>query len=84
MESDCGREYPKEPRHICEFCFGKLQVDYDYDAVAGSLTREAVGARPPDMWRYRELLPVDFQPADGQGVGLTPLISICDTITFAI
>jgi len=74
MESDCGREYPKQPRHICEFCFGKLQVEYDYDAVAGALTREAIGSRAPDMWRYRELLPVDCQPADGSGVGFTPLV----------
>ncbi len=74
MESDCGREYPKEPRHTCEFCFGKLQLVYDYGAVAEFLTRETVGARPPDMWRYRELLPVDCQPADGRGVGFTPLI----------
>jgi len=74
MESDCGREYPKEPRHICEHCFGKLQVVYDYDAVAGALTREAIAARPPDMWRYTELLPVDRRPAAGGGVGLTPLV----------
>jgi threonine synthase len=74
MEADCGREYPNEPRHICEFCFGKLQVDYDYDRIAGSVTREVIESRGPSMWRYREFLPTDGEPAVGQEVGFTPLI----------
>ncbi len=74
MEADCGREYPKEPRHICEFCFGKLQVDYDYDAVAETLTRDAIQSREPSMWRYRELLPIDGDPQAGLQVGFTPLV----------
>ncbi len=74
MEADCGREYPAEPRHICEFCFGKLQVDYDYDAIAETLTRDVIQSRGPSMWRYRELLPVDAEPTVGREVGFTPLI----------
>jgi threonine synthase len=74
MEADCGREYPNGPSHICEFCFGKLQVDYDYDRIAGSVTREVIESRSPSMWRYREFLPVDGEPAVGQDVGFTPLI----------
>jgi len=74
MEADCGREYPKEPRHICEFCFGKLQVDYDYDAVAEILTRDVIQSREPSMWRYRELLPIDGDPQAGHQGGFTPLV----------
>lgn len=74
MEADCAREYPVAARHICEFCFGKLEVDYHYEAIARTLTREIIQSRPPDMWRYRELLPVDGQPSVGQHVGFTPLI----------
>ena len=50
-ESGCGRTYPKEPRHICEHCFGKLEVDYDYDQIARALSREIIGGRPANMWR---------------------------------
>jgi len=74
LEPDCGRQYPTQPRHICEYCFGKLQVEYDYAAVAASLTRQAIASRAPDMWRYRELLPVDGPPSDSLGVGFTPLV----------
>jgi threonine synthase len=74
MESGCEREYPVAPLHICEHCFGKLQVDYDYEALRGVLTREVIGSRSPDMWRYRELLPTDSAPSAGREVGWTPLI----------
>ncbi len=29
---ECKREFPKEPIHVCEFCFGPLEVDYNYEA----------------------------------------------------
>jgi threonine synthase len=35
-----------------------LLVRYDLDAVAKALTKETLAARPADLWRYRELLPV--------------------------
>ncbi|MFQ6133263.1 MAG: threonine synthase [Armatimonadota bacterium] len=73
-ELDCGRQYPKEPLHICEHCFGKLEVEYDYEAIGQSLTRETIATRPPNMWRYRELLPLDDEPTVGREVGLTPLL----------
>ncbi len=71
---ECGREYPKEPLHVCEFCFGPLEVVYKYDEVKKSLTREIIVRRPANMWRYRELLPLDFPPTVGVDVGFTPLI----------
>ena len=73
-ETDCGRTYPTVPLHICEHCFGKLEVDYDYEALAGALTREAIERRPPNMWRYRELLPIEGEPTVGREVGFTPLL----------
>lgn len=73
-ETDCGRTYPVEPRHICEFCFGKLEVDYDYDAIRSAVTREAIQARSENMWRYREFLPIDGEPTVGVEVGFTPLV----------
>lgn len=73
-ESGCGRTYPTAPLHICEHCFGKLEVDYDYAAVRSALSREAITRRPPSMWRYRELLPIDGEPTVGLEVGFTPLL----------
>lgn len=64
--------YPIEPSHICEYCFGKLEVDYDYEAIRASVSRETIEGRPPTMWRYREFLPIDGEPTVGVQVGFTP------------
>lgn len=71
---ECGREYPLEAKHVCEFDFGPLEVAYDYERIAGALTKEAIQARPQSMWRYRELLPVAGEPTVGCQVGFTPLV----------
>jgi len=71
---ECGREYPSEPVHVCEFCFGPLEVRYDYDGIKRVLTREVIESRPATMWRYRELLPIDGEPTVGLQNGYTPLI----------
>ena len=71
---ECGRLYPKEAIHICEFDFGPLEAAYDYDAIRRSLSREAIESRPQTMWRYRELLPIDAAPTVGTQVGFTPLV----------
>jgi threonine synthase len=73
-EKDCGRDYPVEPRHICDHCFGKLEVDYDYEAIGRVVSRDVIAQRPRDMWRYREFLPIDGEPTVGVEVGFTPLI----------
>src|SRR3989338_3710751 len=71
---ECGRSYPKEPLYVCEYCFGPLEVDYDYDRIKKQLTREVIYMRPHNMWRYRELLPIDGAPTDGLNSGFTPLV----------
>ncbi|MEK6665668.1 MAG: threonine synthase [candidate division NC10 bacterium] len=71
---ECGRRYPSSPVHICEFCFGPVEVDYDYDALKGVITRQSIAAGPPSIWRYRELLPIEGDVAVGHHVGFTPLI----------
>ena len=71
---ECGREYPLEATHVCEFDFGPLEVAYDYDRIKKSLTRAAIASRPKSMWRYRELLPVAGEPTVGTQVGFTPLV----------
>lgn len=71
---ECGREYPKEALYVCEYCFGPLEVDYDYKEIKKKLTREEIESRPKNLWRYRELLPIDREPTDALSSGFTPLI----------
>lgn len=71
---ECGKEFPLSPIHVCEFCFGPLEVVYDYELIRKNLTRKALEGRPKSMWRYQELLPLDDIPTVGHQVGYTPLI----------
>lgn len=71
---ECGRLYPKEAIHICEFDFGPLEAAYDYDLIKKHINREVIESRPQTMWRYRELLPIDGEPTVGFQVGFTPLV----------
>jgi threonine synthase len=71
---ECGTPYPVEPLAICEECFGPLEVDYDYEAIRKTLTREEIASRPRTLWRYRELLPLDGEPTVGLNTGCTPLV----------
>ncbi|HXG67382.1 MAG TPA: threonine synthase [Blastocatellia bacterium] len=71
---ECGRSYPKQPTAGCEDCFAPLEVEYDYDAIGRTLTREVIAGREKNLWRYRELLPIDGEPVVGRASGATPLI----------
>ena len=71
---ECGREYPLDATHVCEFDFGPLEVAYDYDRIKKALTKTAIQSRIKSMWRYRELLPVANDPTVGLQVGFTPLV----------
>src|SRR3954466_109166 len=71
---ECGREYPLEATHVCEFDFGPLEVAYDYNRIAKTLTKKNIGSRAHTMWRYRELLPVAQDPTVGFQVGFTPIV----------
>ncbi|MCM8771306.1 MAG: pyridoxal-phosphate dependent enzyme, partial [Candidatus Omnitrophica bacterium] len=71
---ECGREYPKEPLYVCEYCFGPLEVVYDSERIKRKLTKELIMSRPKNLWRYKELLPLDGEPSDGLNSGFTPLI----------
>jgi threonine synthase len=72
---NCGRAEPIGLSYVCLACFGPLEVEYDYAIVGTTLTREALAARAPGIWRYVELLPVEAPPARGLPVGSTPLLA---------
>jgi threonine synthase len=62
---------------VCEACGQMLAVRYDLSAVARAVTKDALRGRPPGMYRFRELLPLD----DGEepvtlGEGGTPLLPL--------
>jgi len=71
---ECGREYPLEPTNVCEFCFGPLEVQYDYKNIAKVMTKESIQNGPNSMWRYKELLPVAGDDIVNINSGFTPLI----------
>lgn len=72
----CGRRYGTDALYTCPTCGleGILDVEYDLERAARTLTREALRARPWTHWRYQELLPVDFgRPLPHLQVGMTPV-----------
>jgi threonine synthase len=71
---ECHREYPLTARNVCEFCFGPVEVTYDYDALRRNVTRERIEAGPASLWRYQDFLPCDAENAVDIGAGFTPLI----------
>jgi threonine synthase len=75
---ECGRTWGNQPRSICDDCFSPLEVVYDYDALKarigqGMFSRERIAQRPPNMWRYSELLPLPQGFTPRLPVGFTPL-----------
>ena len=73
--SACGKRYePRKLYNLCE-CGKPLMVAYDLEAAARTLTRESLSGREPNLWRYREVLPVD-DPRNilSLGEGMTPLL----------
>src|SRR5215470_4189570 len=71
---ECGKHWGNQARSICEDCFSPLEVTYDYESIRPHISRELIASRAPNMWRYRELLPlpVGFEPA--LPAGFTPLL----------
>ncbi|HUA29505.1 MAG TPA: threonine synthase [Streptosporangiaceae bacterium] len=69
---ECGQTYQLGARHACSECFGPLEVIYDFP----ELTREAIEAGPPSIWRYASLLPVpsDVAARPNTEPGCTPLV----------
>lgn len=71
---ECSRKYPQKPLYVCEDCFSPLEVRYDYAAIKKAISRETIAVREPNLWRYRELLPIEGEPKVGLYSGFTPLV----------
>lgn len=71
---ECGAEYEPVATHVCEICFGPLEVVYDYEALRRQVTRESIEKGPNSIWRYRSFLPVATDNLIDVGTGMTPLV----------
>lgn len=71
---ECGKEYPTKAIHVCEMCFGPLEVKYNYDEIKKVISRKKIADGPQSMWRYIDLLPVEGTSLVGPHAGLTPLV----------
>src|SRR5580698_8681204 len=71
---ECQRAFPAEALHVCDYCFGPLEVAYDYERIAAAVSRDSIAAGPRSIWRYRDLLPVDDAAPVDLGAGFTPLV----------
>jgi threonine synthase len=68
----CKATFPALATYVCDKCLGPLEPVYDYGAIR--LTRDEIAARPKNIWRYRELLPITGEPKSGFHSGFTPLV----------
>jgi threonine synthase len=72
----CGLRHEARRLHnLCAQCGKPLLVRYDLKRAAASLTKESLRDRGPDLWRYREILPVEHdENIVTLGEGFTPLV----------
>ncbi len=70
----CGESYPPSPVHVCELCFGPLDVVYEEEGRRRSVSRGSIERGPATLWRYKDLLPVGDGPVVDLGAGLTRLV----------
>ncbi len=71
---ECHKSYPAEAIHVCEYCFGPLEVAYNYDFIQTQISREKIKQGPSSLWRYQDLLPIEGEPTVGLNAGFTPMI----------
>ena len=73
----CAACYESESPHQLCSCGSPLLVKYDMQKVDANMRKEVVARRPPDLWRYRELLPVVREEnIVTMGEGMTPLLHL--------
>ncbi|CAN5336510.1 threonine synthase [soil metagenome] len=74
--ANCHKNYEAGKLHnLCVECGKPLLVRYDLDKAAETLTKESLPNRPPNLWRYREVLPVENnENVICLGEGFTPLL----------
>jgi threonine synthase len=72
---ECGKTWGNQPRSSCENCFSPLEIAYDYDSIRPLVSRELFASRAPNLWRYRELLPLPAGCQPSLPTGFTPFLA---------
>ena len=70
---ECGRTFELVAANVCEYCFGPLEVDYNYNRITRLVTRKRIRKGPPSIWRYSEFLPLETGRCVDLSPGFTPL-----------
>ena len=73
----CGKQHePRILQNLCRECFKPLLVRYDLESASRTLKPSTLSERESNLWRYREVLPVeDWENIISFGEGWTPLLS---------
>jgi len=71
---ECGHLWGNAPRSYCEECFSPLEITYDYAALRDRVSWSSIAARPANLWRYAELLPLPEGFQSDLATGFTPLL----------
>src|SRR5258708_2834069 len=71
---ECRTTWGNQPISFCQKCFAPLEVVYDLRRIREQISKDEIARRAPNLWRYRELLPLpgDFDPS--LPAGFTPLL----------
>src|SRR5712691_4585414 len=70
-----GERYEADQVHNLSRAGKPLLVRYDLAGVRKALSKATLAARPPDLWRYRELLPVRSpENIVSLGEAITPIV----------
>jgi threonine synthase len=72
----CGQELAADQLwNLCPECHKPLLARYDLEQAHRAVSPDRIAGRPPNLWRYRELLPIrDPEHALSLDEGFTPLL----------
>jgi threonine synthase len=70
---ECGRRHDVMLEHVCNYCFGPLEVGYNLDAIPSAVLQQKVAEGPQSLWRYAPFLPDPGRPRVDLGAGFTRL-----------
>jgi threonine synthase len=71
---ECHSAWGNQPASFCQKCFAPLEVVYDLQRIRNEISKDEIARRPPNLWRYKELLPLPQQHDSSLPVGFTPLV----------
>ena len=71
---ECRSEFPISPINVCDYCFGPLDVEYDFKKIKEIISRQRIIEGPLSIWRYKDLLPSSYEHVVDLQAGFTPLL----------